>query len=94
MDQDNICIASVVTSTAGRDRGGYFFVVGCEDRYVFLVNGKQRKVERPKKKKRRHVCYVGDMENRAAVKIKNGDRIVNSEIRRALAEFVAALPGI
>ena len=44
---DEIIIADVVASTAGRDQGKLFYVVGCEDEYVLLADGKGRPLESP-----------------------------------------------
>ena len=56
MDPENpISIADVVISTAGRDQGELFYVADINDQFVTLVNGKNRPVEKPKRKKRKHV---------------------------------------
>ena len=46
-------IADVVASTAGRDMGKWFYVVNLDDTYLFLANGKDRRIENPKRKKRK-----------------------------------------
>ncbi len=46
---------TVARATAGHDKGGLFFVVAEEGEYLFLANGRQRKMGEPKKKKLRHV---------------------------------------
>ena len=49
-------IGQVVTSTAGRDSGKRFVVIGYEgESYLFLADGKLRKAQKPKRKKRKHV---------------------------------------
>ena len=49
----------VVRSAAGHDRGGLFVVLGAADAdCVLLADGKTRTVEKPKKKKRKHLCPV------------------------------------
>lgn len=48
-------IGSVVVSTAGRDKGGWFAVVSLEGEFAFLADGKARKLVNPKKKKRKHL---------------------------------------
>ena len=39
--------ADIVTSTAGRDRGKYFFVLDVEGEYLLLADGKTRRLESP-----------------------------------------------
>ena len=81
----DIIISDVVISTAGRDQGKLFYVIGTDPVYLMLVNGKDRTLEKPKRKKRKHVQKVLRPETRVADKIKNGDKVLNSELRRDLA---------
>ena len=78
---------NIVRSDAGRDQGKLFAVLAVEGEYLLLADGKSRKVEHPKRKKRRHVLFVSAEENRLTDKIKSGEKITNSELRRALAAF-------
>ena len=82
-----IAKANIVRSEAGRDKGKLFFVLNVDGEYLLLADGKTRKVESPKRKKRRHVLFVSAEENRLSEKIKGEERITNSELRKALAAF-------
>ena len=84
MDMD---ISSIVISTAGRDCDQLFFVVKQDSDYVYLADGRGRRLEKPKRKKRRHVQFLAQTDSRVAEKIRNGDKVLNSELRRELAEF-------
>ena len=87
MDPANpdITISDVVVSTAGRDTGKWFYVIDEDQTYVFLANGKDRTLEKPKRKKRRHVQKVLRSETRVAEKLRLGDKVLNGELRRDLA---------
>ena len=87
MDPDNpdIMISDVVVSTAGRDQGNLFYVVGTDPIYLMLANGKDRTLEKPKRKKRKHTRKVLRSETRVAAKLISGDKVLNSELRRDLA---------
>ena len=87
MDPDlpDLSIADVVISTAGRDAGELFYVLDADDTYLFLANGKDRTIEKPKKKKRKHTNKVLRSETRVAEKLRLGDKVLNSELRRDLA---------
>ena len=89
----DITISDVVVSAAGRDQGKLFYVVDLDADYLMLVNGKDRTLEKPKRKKRKHVQKVLRPETRVAVKMKNGDKVLNSELRRDLAFFSRAMQG-
>ena len=84
-DLSDFTIADVVISTAGRDAGSMFYVIGTEDAYLLLVNGKDRTIEKPKRKKRKHASKVLRSETRVADKLRAGDKVLNSELRRDLA---------
>ena len=79
--------SSLIVSKAGRDKGQLFFVIDADEQYVYLADGKSRKLEKPKRKKRRHVQAAFQTESRIAEKIRNGDKVLNSELRRELAVF-------
>ena len=90
MDPERISdfnISDVVVSTAGRDQGELFYIIGTDPVYLFLANGKDRTLEKPKRKKRRHIQKVLRSETRVAEKLRLGDKVLNSELRRDLAYF-------
>ena len=87
MDSDlpDIQISDVVMSTAERDQGEWFYVIDADPVYLFLANGKDRTIEKPKRKKRKHTKKVLRSETRVADKLRLGDKVLNSELRRDLA---------
>ena len=87
MEPDCIRISDVVVSTAGRDRGQLFYVIGTDGVYTLLCNGKDRPLEKPKRKKLKHVSKVLRAETRVAAKLVAGDKVLNSELRKDLAAF-------
>ena len=89
----DIQIADVVISTAGRDQGELFYVIGTDPVYLMLANGKDRTLDKPKRKKRKHIQKVLRSETRVAEKLKEGDKVLNSELRRDLAFHVRAMQG-
>ena len=75
-------IGSVVISKAGHDSGDYFAVMDFDDRNVFISDGKQRKVEKPKKKNLKHIAVTQT--------VLEEDRLqTNRKLKRALADFKA-----
>jgi len=85
----NAAVGQIVISRAGRDAGRTFVVVRViDDLYVEICDGDLRKVEKPKKKKIKHLNITGKIAEGLAEKLKSGDRITNAEIRKALVDFV------
>ena len=87
MDPDlpDLTIADVVISIAGRDEGSMFYVLEADDTWLLLVDGKGRTIEKPKRKKCKHTKKVLRSETRVAEKLRSGDKVLNSELRRDLA---------
>ena len=81
----DINISDVVVSTTGRDQGNWFYVIAEDQTYLFLANGKDRTLDKPKRKKRKHVQKVLRSETRVAEKLRCGDKVLNGELRRDLA---------
>ena len=79
--------SDMIVSLAGRDKGQFFFVVDTDGDFVLIADGKGRKLETPKRKKRKHIQKVLQADTRVAEKSRNGDKVLNSELRRELAVF-------
>ena len=82
----DIARSDIVKSTAGRDQGKLFFVLEVEEDFLLLADGKTRKLERPKRKKRKHTAFQAHSDCRVAEKIRSGEKLTNSELRRTLAQ--------
>ena len=93
MDPDlpEFMIADVVRPIAGRDAGQLHYVVAADETWLFLVNGKDRSLEKPKRKKRKHAQKVLRSETRVAEKLRHGDKVLNSELRKDLAYLSQAM---
>ncbi len=75
---------TVVISKAGRDKGNFFIVLKTEDNYAYIADGHLRRVDRPKKKKLRHLQLTNYVSERI---LSSEQEITNSEVRKALAEY-------
>ena len=67
---------SVVVSKAGRDKGYLLAVVGIEKDFVLVADGKERPLERPKRKNPKHLAKT-----EITVSLEN---ITNRGLRKAL----------
>lgn len=82
-----IVIGSVVKSKAGRDKGDMFIVLRRDETYTYLANGDMRKVDKPKKKKIKHLQGTNYISEFISEKMKNVGKVTNSEVRKALADY-------
>ena len=76
----DICRGSLVYSRAGRDKGKLFLVLSAEDEFVYLADGIIRTVEKPKKKKLKHINKTN------TVLDMDFGNISNSMVRKALSD--------
>ena len=73
-------LGGIVRSRAGRDRGRAFVILKIVDAdYVLLADGRLRTLERPKKKKRRHLLKAS--ETRMELK----EHLLDADFRKFLA---------
>ena len=80
-------IGDVVVSTAGHDIGELFVVQETLGEYVFLIDGKNRNIDKPKKKKIKHIVKIGKVDSNLAEKIILGNNLQNAEVRKQLKVF-------
>ena len=90
----DIKISDLVISIAGRDQGSLYYCVGKSERYVMLANGTNRTLEQPKKKSLRHIQKVLRSDTQVAQKLLAGDKVLNSELRKDLADLAGQLQSI
>ncbi len=77
----------IVRSVAGHDQEGIFYILRAEGDFLWLADGKRRTVKASKKKRRKHVVSMGLWTHPVTGRIQNGEPVLDSEIRRALAAF-------
>ena len=85
----NLNAGDVVMSLAGRDAHRTFFVISVEDGYALIADGKLRPAERPKRKKLKHLRRVGSPDCEVVERLKNGEQVRSSELRKGMASFEA-----
>jgi len=86
-------IADIVISINGRDKDKRFIVIGSEDEYSLIADGKGRRYEKPKRKKNKHLRFENKADSLTAEKLIGGEKVTNNEIRRCLAEYAATKCG-
>lgn len=80
-----VALGQIVVSRAGRDAGRRFVVVRViDDFFVEISDGDLRKLEKPKKKKIKHLNITDEKAESLEEKLKSNARITNAEIRKAL----------
>lgn len=58
MSIENFEIGMLAKSKAGHDKGHIYVIYKTDDAYVYLIDGRIRKMDNPKKKKKKHVQVI------------------------------------
>ncbi len=88
MDRNDIDIGQVVKSIRGRDKGRFFIVRDIIDaNHVFIVDGDIRKLDKPKKKKLKHLVRLNIRSREFKERVEEGKKINNAFIRRELEKL-------
>lgn len=82
-------IGQVVYSKKGRDKGLPFLVFKVEGDYLYLADGKVRKINKLKKKKCRHVQPTNNIILEFKNSIENNLFLTDSDIRKYLLESLS-----
>ncbi|MCX8131373.1 MAG: KOW domain-containing RNA-binding protein [Clostridia bacterium] len=82
----DIALGQVVYSKVGRDAGRKFIIYDIiDDAYVVIADGDLRRIDKPKKKKLKHLGITSEIIVTLNEKLVNKHKVTNSEIRKALA---------
>ena len=71
----------VVKAAAGRDKGSYFVITEMEENYVFIADGKRRKLSLPKRKNLKHLRFTDNV-----IELNMTDK----KLRNVLSRYAAA----
>ena len=83
MELTDLDIGQIVKSKAGRDKGKFFVVFEKIDaKYVLIVDGSLRRIDKPKKKQIKHLAKTNIISNEIRAAILNNEKISNGFIRK------------
>ena len=73
-------VGQIVCSKNGRDKGYFLVTVKEEDSFVFVCDGKERPLERPKRKNVKHLSFTNTVLSEDSFK-------TNKSLKKALAVY-------
>ena len=80
-------VGSLAKSKAGHDKEEIFVIIKEDMEYVYLVNGKNRTLDYPKKKKKKHIQLIMYRESSLMEKLEKNQKIINEDIKRTIKEY-------
>lgn len=83
-----VAVAQLVSSQAGRDAPRKYLVIQILDEaFVTVADGQYRKISNPKRKNIKHLEIHPHVVEPIQQAIKQGDKVTNQQIRRAIHQF-------
>ena len=73
-------VGRIVYSIAGRDKDKYLAVINCDENYVWVADGKERKIQSPKRKNIKHISITADTLTKDQMK-------TNKQLKKAIAVY-------
>ncbi len=84
----DVFAGDIVYSKAGRDKDRPFVVLAVTDaQYAIIADGRKRRVDKPKKKKIKHLLKSGHASSLLQEKLRSGTKVTNPDLKRVLAEI-------
>lgn len=77
-------IGEFAKSKAGHDKDEIFIIINIEGEYVFLVDGKSRRIEKPKMKKKKHIQVINIIDEELQKKLSDNVLIRDEDIKKAI----------
>lgn len=70
----------IVCSKSGRDKGYFMVITSQDEKFLYVADGKERPLERPKRKNPKHLCFTKTVLEEDSYK-------TNKSLRKALAVY-------
>lgn len=89
MDEtQNLEKGQLVKSKAGRDKGRLFIIKEIiNDKHVYIMDGKLRKVSNPKKKKIKHLIVYKRIFKEFQEQVKSNNEITNTFVKKLIETY-------
>ncbi len=80
-------IGSFAISKAGHDKGSCYVIVGEEEDFVYLCDGRLKKLQPPKRKRKKHIQLINRTVNSELLK-KFTEKITDEEIKYEIKQYL------
>lgn len=77
-------VGKFAKSKAGHDKDQIYVIIKEDPEYVYLMDGKIKTVDKPKKKKKKHIQIILKEDETVSRKLKENETLTNEEIKAAI----------
>lgn len=88
MGLERIEAGMLAVSRAGHDKDTLYVVWDVQDEYVWLVDGRLKPLDKPKKKKKKHIQIIYTIPENLQEKLLQKETIQNEDIKRAIKTYL------
>ncbi len=82
-------VGRFATSKAGHDKTMLYVIVAEEGDFVYLCDGRLKPINKPKKKRKKHIQLINRTVNHALLqKLCKKDKVLDEEIKYEIKEYV------
>ena len=82
-----ISIGQIVISKAGHDKDTWYIVLKQEGEYVYVTDGNLKLLDKPKKKKLKHLQITNYTDNETKERLEKVMKITNADIRSVIVKY-------
>lgn len=75
------------TSKAGHDKCKLSVIIKEDDEYVYLVDGKSKRLSTPKKKNKKHIQRINYIDDELTTKLNSKHKLIDEDIKRAIKVY-------
>lgn len=77
-------IGGFAVATAGHDKDKIYVIIGQQEKFLLLADGKEKTLTNPKKKNRKHAQLIDENEFSLTAKFKEGETVTSENVKRAI----------
>ncbi len=77
-------VGKFATSKAGHDKTKLYIIMNEDTEYVYLVDGDLKPLDKPKKKRKKHIQIINRVDETIQNKLDTKQIIYNEDIKRAI----------
>ena len=80
-------IGQFVTSKAGHDKDTLYVILAEEGEFVFLCDGRLKPVDKPKRKRKKHIQPISRNVGEELVAVIRSGKVTNEQIKYAIKQY-------